>query len=157
MKGKRPLGANGGALNSVSARASSDPLASVRKVAEATAGLKSETGRLDAGRVAEAFGLSSAELAGFLGESRQTLSKTPDSLSLQPSLRLFERTARLRAVLSEADLRGPPVEVRGGPGQKAKRPFRGVGPGMLSPAGYADSDAAGRGCEGEFDMGMRRP
>jgi len=103
MRGKRPIGANGGALDSMSARASSDPLASVRKVAEAMAGLRSEMGRLDAGRVAEAFGLSSAELAGFLGKSRQTLSKTPDSLSLQPSLRLFERTARLRAVLSEAD------------------------------------------------------
>lgn len=171
MNGKKPTGANGGAPDSVSARASSDPLASVRRVAEAMAGLRSETGRLDAGRVAEAFGLSVAELAGLVGKSRTSLSRIPDAMALQPSLRPFERTVRLRAVLSEADFlswhplepsprksdayrrhsrgaggrrseprRGSPdggarLKSVAGQARRAKRPFRGVGPGMLSPAG----------------------
>ena len=82
-----------------------DPLAGVRRVLDATAALRSESGRLDARRVAGAFGLSVAELAGLLGKSRQAVSKTPDSDSLQPRLRPFERIARLRAVLSQADFR----------------------------------------------------
>lgn len=87
------------------ARPSADPLASVRTVLEATASLRSDAGRLDAGRVAEVFGLSVAELAGLLGRSRQAVSKTPDADSLQARLRSFERITRLRAVLSGPDFR----------------------------------------------------
>jgi len=86
-------------------RPCAEPLASVRRVLEATAGLRSDAGRLDAGRVADAFGLSVAELAGLLGRSRQAVSKTPDAESLQPRLRSFERITRLRAVLSGPDFR----------------------------------------------------
>lgn len=92
-------------LPSAPVRPSADPLASVRKVLEATAGLRSDAGRVDAGRVAEAFGLSVAELAGLLGRSRQAVSKTPDAESLQQRLRSFERISRLRAVLSGPDFR----------------------------------------------------
>ena len=49
-----------------------------------------------------------------------------------------------------------PGAAAGDCGEKAKRPSRGVGPGMLSPAGYAYSDAAGRAREGEFEMEMNR-
>ncbi len=82
-----------------------DPLGGVRKVLEATSDLRSAAGRLDAGRIADALGLSVAELAGLLGRSRQAVSKTPDADSLQPQLRPFERITRLRAVLSVPEFR----------------------------------------------------
>lgn len=82
-----------------------DPLAGVRRVIEATASLRSGTGRLDASRTAKAFGLSVSELAGLLGRTRQAISKTADAESLQKLLRPFERVVRLRSVLSEPDFR----------------------------------------------------
>ena len=92
-------------LPSAPAPQPADPLAGVRKVLEATASLRSEAARLHAGRIAGMFGLSVAELAGLLGRTRQAVSQTPDAESLQPSLRPFERIARLRSVLSESDFR----------------------------------------------------
>ncbi|HYH45663.1 MAG TPA: hypothetical protein VEG34_08245, partial [Thermoanaerobaculia bacterium] len=56
----------------------SDPLGQVRRVVAATADLRSDAGRLSAGRIAEAFGLSAAGLAALLGRSRQTVAKTED-------------------------------------------------------------------------------
>lgn len=43
--------------------------------------------------------------AALLGRKRQTISKTDDAESLQADLIPFERIARLRAVLSDADFR----------------------------------------------------
>ena len=87
------------------ARTESDPLAKVKAILAATADLRGPSGRLSADRVAEAFGISLAELAALAGKSRQTLSKTPDALSAQPALRAFERAARLRAVLEGGEFR----------------------------------------------------
>lgn len=82
-------------------RIESDPLGAVKAILAATADLRGSSGRLSADRVAEAFGLSLAELAAIAGKSRQALSKTPDALSAQPALRPLERIARLRAVLAQ--------------------------------------------------------
>lgn len=82
-----------------------DPLSKVRQVIESTADLRTSSGRLSAANIAEAFSLSIAELAALVGRSRQAVSKTPDADSLQPLLRPFERTARLRATLSMGEFR----------------------------------------------------
>lgn len=87
------------------APASIDPLGSVRSILDATDDLRAASGRLDAARVAEVFGLSVSELSGLLGKSRQAVSKTPDAESLQHLLRPYERAARLRAILSASDFR----------------------------------------------------
>jgi hypothetical protein len=83
----------------------SDPLGEVESVIAATADLHAGSGRLSARKVAEAFGLSLAELASLIGRSRQALWKTDDSVAVQPSLLPFERVARLRALLSDFDFR----------------------------------------------------
>ena len=82
-----------------------DPLGKVKRVIESTANLRSSAGKLSATNIADAFGLSVAELATLLGRRRQAVSKTPDADSLQPLLRPFERTARLRATLPADDFR----------------------------------------------------
>jgi hypothetical protein len=82
-----------------------DPLGKVKSVLAATADLRTGAGRLSAQRVAEAFGLSLAELAELVGSKRQTVWKTDDAEALQPALLPFERVARLRAVLQPADFR----------------------------------------------------
>jgi hypothetical protein len=84
---------------------SGDPLGQIKSVVGATADLRAESGRLSAQRVAEAFGLSVAELAGLAGRSRQSVSKADDAPSLQPALLPYERIARLRAVLPTSDFR----------------------------------------------------
>lgn len=82
-----------------------DPLGRAQKVIAATAELRSESGRLSARKIAEALGLSLSQLAAAIGRSRQSVWKTDDAEALQPLLRPLERTARLRAVLSESDFR----------------------------------------------------
>jgi hypothetical protein len=52
-----------------------------------------DSGRLDAGRVANLLGVSLAEFARMLGKRAGTIAKTPDAASLQPALRVFERIA----------------------------------------------------------------
>ena len=84
----------------------SDILGEAAAIIAATRPLRSEAGRLSAKRIAEVFGLPVAELAGLLGRSRQTVSKTEDSEALQAGLVPFARIARLRASLSDADFRG---------------------------------------------------
>ena len=55
---------------------------------------------------AKLFGISLSQLAGWLGRSKQTVSKTPDADSLQNALGYFERVARLRlAMESDAEIR----------------------------------------------------
>lgn len=82
-----------------------DPLRDVRRVLAATADLRAESGRLDAGKIAGALGISVAALAVLLGKHRQTVSKTPDAAPLQEALAPYERIVRLRAVL-------PPEQFR---------------------------------------------
>jgi hypothetical protein len=66
---------------------------------KATEDLRVANGNLSAAAVATAFGVSLNQLAGWLGRTRQSLSKTPDADSLQDELAFFERVARLRAVV----------------------------------------------------------
>ncbi|NBB78916.1 MAG: hypothetical protein GVY36_05650 [Verrucomicrobia bacterium] len=83
-----------------------DPLAEVSSVAKVDRSLRAENGRIDAEKVAAAFGFSMAELGRQIGiKNRQTIAKTPYSEALQPLLRPYERIARLRTVLSEADFK----------------------------------------------------
>ena len=82
-----------------------DSLGQVKRIIDATAALRTSSGKLSAVNLADAFGLSVAELATLVGRSRQAVSKTPDADSLQPLLRPFERTARLRATLAADDFR----------------------------------------------------
>ncbi len=56
--------------------------------------LRNDKGRLDAELIAQIFDLNMTELASNLETSRQALSKTPDSLNIQPAMRDFERIAR---------------------------------------------------------------
>lgn len=80
-----------------------DPVGKLRSVLAATADLRTDSGKLSAHRVGEAFGLAVAELAEMVGRSRQTVSKTPQAEALQPLLAPFERIARLRTVLAKSD------------------------------------------------------
>lgn len=80
-----------------------DPLGRIKGVIDATSDLRAESGRLSAALVAEVFGIPIAEVARILGQSRQAVSKSPDAESRQKGLRLFERIARLRAVLPAKD------------------------------------------------------
>ena len=88
-----------------SATSERDEFGKLKRVIDSTAHLRVPSGKLSASKVAEAFGLSVAELAALLGRNRQAVSKTPDADSLQPQLRPFERVTRLRVLLSEEDLR----------------------------------------------------
>lgn len=77
-------------------QARKSPLDEMRAVLEATSDLREENGNLSAARIAKVFGVSLGQLAGWLGRTKQALSKTPDSDSLQDALGYFERVARLR-------------------------------------------------------------
>ncbi len=52
-----------------------------------------ESGRLDANKIAEVFGLTMADMAVSIGRPRTTIIKTPDCTKLQVKLRDFERIA----------------------------------------------------------------
>ncbi len=86
-------------------KTATDALGEAREVIAALRPLLAPSGRLSALRVAELFGLSTAKLGRLIGSSRQALAKTPDSAAIQDGLRPFERVARLRAILSQADFR----------------------------------------------------
>ena len=85
---------------SVSARkvARPSPLDQMKTVVGSTADLREANGNLSAARIARVFGVSMSQLAGWLGRSKQAVSKTPDADSLQPALGYFERVARMRLV-----------------------------------------------------------
>jgi uncharacterized protein (DUF2384 family) len=82
-----------------------DPFREIKQIIAATSGLHVKSGRLSAKKVARFFDLSVSGLAKLFGKKRQTLLKTDDSESIQTHLTPFERIARLRAVLSDADFR----------------------------------------------------
>src|SRR5204862_6305934 len=95
-----------------------DPLARWQSVIAATSDLRAPSGRLSARLVAKAFGVATAEIARWVGVSRQALSKTDDAPSIQSALQPFERVARLRARLSRKDFLTwleMPSEALGGP------------------------------------------
>lgn len=75
-------------------------LGQLQALVEATSDLRASNGNLSANAVADAFGVSINQLAGWLGRTRQSVSKTPDADSLQDSLATFEQVARLRTVLA---------------------------------------------------------
>lgn len=77
------------------------PLDHVHELLKATEDLRVANGKLSAAAIAQAFGVSVNELAGWLRRSRQSLAKTPDADSLQDALAFFERVARLRAVVPQ--------------------------------------------------------
>lgn len=81
------------------------PLDQFQSVLLATAQLRLPSGNLSAERVAKLFGTSLSQLAGWLGRSRQAVSKTPAAESLQNDLAFFERVARMRAVMTPAQFR----------------------------------------------------
>lgn len=80
------------------ASARKSPLDHVKAVMESTADLRESNGNLSAVRVAKVFGVSLSQLAGWLGRTKQAMSKTPDADSLQEPLGYFERVSRLRLV-----------------------------------------------------------
>ena len=81
-----------------------DPLASALEVQKARKGLIArDSGRLDATKIAQALGMSTASLAKLIGKHRATVSKTPDAPALQTLLRPYERILRLRALLPAQD------------------------------------------------------
>jgi hypothetical protein len=74
------------------------PLDQWKNVVDTTKDLRLANGKLSAERVAKLFGVSLSQLAGWLGRSKQAVSKTPDADSLQEALSYFERVARLRMI-----------------------------------------------------------
>ena len=82
-----------------------DALSQAREVIAATRPLLTESGRLSAKAVASVFGIPWTRFAKQIGSTKQAVDKTPDSAALQPALRPYERVARLRAVLKDADFR----------------------------------------------------
>ena len=82
-------------------RPTASPLDDVNELIEATEDLRVANGNLSATAVANAFGVSVNQLAGWLKRSRQAIGKTPDADSLQDELAFFERVARLRAAVPQ--------------------------------------------------------
>jgi len=78
--------------------ARTSPLDQWKSVVDATKDLRLANGKLSAERIAKLFGVSLSQLAGWLGRSKQAVSKTPDADSLQEALGCFERVARLRMI-----------------------------------------------------------
>ena len=70
-------------------------------VLRATADLRETNGNLSAARVAKVYGVSLSQLAGWLGRTKQAVSKTPDADSLQVALGYFERVARVRLAMGD--------------------------------------------------------
>jgi CheY-like chemotaxis protein len=52
-----------------------------------------DSGRLDAKKVSDVFGLPVTTIASCIGKPRATVDKTPDSIAVQPGLHHFERLA----------------------------------------------------------------
>jgi hypothetical protein len=75
------------------------------KVLEATKDVRTSKGKLSAELLAALYGVTLAELARWLGRTKQSISKTPDADSLQNDLEYFERIARLRVGWSDEDFR----------------------------------------------------
>ena len=77
----------------------------MQKVLDVTKNLRTEGGSLSAKLIADLYNVPQAELANWLGRTKQSVFKTPDADSLQNSLEYFERIACLRIALSDEDFR----------------------------------------------------
>jgi hypothetical protein len=102
LRGGRPPGKSGrvaGRGGASVAPARKSPLDQARAVMQSTADLREANGNLSAVRVAKAYGVSLSQLAGWLGRTKQAVSKTPDADSLQEALGYFERVARVRLAI----------------------------------------------------------
>ena len=95
-----PVPAKLSSLPTIPVQAAPRTLSQLQALVGATADLRAAGGNLSADAVAAAFGVSLNQLAGWLGRTRQALSKTPDADSLQDNLAAFEQVARLRTVLA---------------------------------------------------------
>jgi two-component SAPR family response regulator len=62
-----------------------------------------DSGRLDAKKIANAFGMSLADVSRSIGKSLQTVHRTSDSKSLQKDLFSYERIASALSRISNAD------------------------------------------------------
>lgn len=82
------------------ARVNPARLGQLQALVKATSDLRASNGKLSANAVADAFGVSINQLAGWLGRTRQAVSKTPDADSLQDGLAAFEQVARLRTAFA---------------------------------------------------------
>lgn len=72
-----------------------EQLGSLPGVIAATAFLRSGSGRLDAEKIRELFGLTRADIRKLAGGTDEAIRQTPDSPRLQPVLLTLERIARL--------------------------------------------------------------
>ena len=81
--------------------ARTSPLDRLNAVVASTADLREANGNVSAARVARVYGVSLSRLAGWLGRTKQAVSKTPDADSLQGALGYFERVARVRLVTGD--------------------------------------------------------
>ncbi len=90
-------------LNRKAARASA--LDNIKTIVSATEMLRTSGGNLSVEPIAKLYGVSLSRVACWLGRTRQAVAKTPDADSLQESLALFERVARLIVVVSPEEFR----------------------------------------------------
>jgi hypothetical protein len=90
-------------LGTKAARPEEDLLA-LPGISHATQLLRSPSGRLDAERIRQMFGLKRAGLAALIGSSPEALRQTPDSQNIQSQLLHFERMAALLAVVKTPDI-----------------------------------------------------
>jgi Protein of unknown function (DUF2384) len=77
----------------------------MQKVLDTTKDLRSDRGNLSAKLISDLYEIPTTQLARWLGKTKQTLFKTPDADSVQAGLEYFERIARLRVAMSDADFR----------------------------------------------------
>ena len=77
----------------------------MQKVLDATKDLRSDRGNLSAKLISDLYEVPTTRLARWLGKTKQTLFKTPDADSVQAGLEYFERIARLRVTMSDANFR----------------------------------------------------
>jgi Protein of unknown function (DUF2384) len=77
----------------------------MQKVLNTTKDLRSDRGNLSAKLISDLYEIPTTQLARWLGKTKQTLFKTPDADSVQAGLEYFERIARLRVAVSDADFR----------------------------------------------------
>ena len=77
----------------------------MQKVLDTTKDLRSDRGNLSAKLISDLYEIPTTQLARGLGKTKQTLFKTPDADSVQAGLEYFERIARLRIAMSDADFR----------------------------------------------------
>jgi len=72
-----------------------DPIGMLPGVIEATQPLRSASGRLDAEKTRDLFGIAETEMAAWLNTTPQLIQSASDAESFQVSLKPFEKIARV--------------------------------------------------------------